>query len=137
NVDDTGALAAARAAGGADVGAGRRRDEGERAGREIRWSIESIQLVEYPEIAERLIDRAEAQGVAQLVARRGRCGGVDTAGEIRDGLVEEPSRQRHRHGEGVLIVQDAWRAVGQSAGVGLAAGNAVVAIEPLDGADDI
>src|SRR5207249_5021416 len=76
NVDDTGALGAARVAGSADVGAGRGRDERERAGREIRLRVQRVHVVEYPEIAERLIGGAEAQGIAQLVARRGRCGGV-------------------------------------------------------------
>src|SRR5439155_4996005 len=137
NVDDTGTLGAARTAGGADVGAGRGRDQRERAGRKVRLCVERVHVVEYSEIAERLSGRAEAQGIAQLVARRGRFGGVYTAGEIRDGLVEEISRYGHRHGVGVLIVRDAGRAGGQSAGVGLAAGNAAVAIEPLDGACDI
>src|SRR5439155_10871463 len=122
NVDDTGTLGAARIAGGADVGAGRRRDQRERAGRKVRVWVESVHVVEYSEIAERLIGRAEAQGIAQLVPRRGRFGGVYTAGEIRNGLVEEPSRQGHRYGVGVLMVEDAGRAVGQSTGVGLAAG---------------
>src|SRR5207249_6631961 len=107
----TGALAAPRAAGGADVGAGRGRDERERAGREIRCCVESIELVKDPEIAERLTGGAEAQGVAQLFAWSGRCGGVCTTRGIRHGLVEEISRARHRHSEGILKVQDAGRAV--------------------------
>ena len=73
NVDDAGAFGAARAAGGADVGAGRERDERQRAGREIRLCVERIQIVKDSEIAERLIGRAEAQRIAQPVARRGRC----------------------------------------------------------------
>src|SRR5207248_7994404 len=92
----------------------------------------SIQLVEYPEIAERLTGCAEAQGVAQLVARRGICGGVSTARGIRDGLFEEPSCQRRRHGVSVLIVSDAGRAVGQSMGGGLAGGSAAVGVGPLE-----
>src|SRR5262249_50246976 len=119
NVDDAGALGPARAAGGTDVSAGRERDERERAGRKIRLCVESIHLVKDAEIAERVTGRAEAQGIAQPVAWRGRCGGVYTACKIRDGLVEEISRQSYRHSVGVLIVGDAGRAVGQSASVGL------------------
>ena len=81
------------------------RDERERAGHECRLCVERIQLVKDPEIAERLIGRAEAQGIAQLVARRGRCRGICTARQIRDGLLEDISRERHRHGVGVLMVQ--------------------------------
>jgi len=47
------------------------------------------------------------------------------------------AREHYCHGMGVLIVQDAGRAVGQRAGVGPAAGNAAGSIEPLDGARDI
>src|SRR5205814_7938646 len=94
NVDDTGALAAARAASGADVGARGRGDERKRARRENRFCVESVQVVEYPEITERLIGRAEAQGIAQPVSRDGRCGGVCTAREIGERLVEEKFRER-------------------------------------------
>src|SRR5262249_1017438 len=134
NVEDTGAIGAPRTAGAAGVGARRGLDQRERAGSEIRLRVERIHLVEYPEIAERLTGRAEAQGIAQLVARCGRCSRVYTGREIRDGLVEVISRKRDRYGEGVLIVQDAGCAVGQSAGIGFAAGIAAVGIEPLDGA---
>src|SRR5262249_34261519 len=47
NVDDTGTSKATRAAGGADVRAGRVRDQRERAGREIRLWIASVHVVEY------------------------------------------------------------------------------------------
>src|SRR5207249_4059353 len=100
NVDDTGALGATRAAGGTDVGACGVNAERERARREIRLCVESIHLVKDPEIAQRLIGRAEVQGIAQPVTRRGRGGGVYTAGEIRNGLFEDISRERHRHGVG-------------------------------------
>src|SRR5436305_1256438 len=78
-VDDTGPLRPARVAGSTDVGAGRRGDERERARREIRLCVESIHLVKDAEIVERLTGRTEAQGIAEFVARRRRCGGVDTA----------------------------------------------------------
>ena len=56
-----------------------------------------VQIVEDPEIADRLIGCAEAQGVAQHVPRRRRGGGIHTAGSIRDGLLEEEPRERHGH----------------------------------------
>src|SRR5262249_46131111 len=136
NVDETGASGAACAAGGTGVGACRRCDERQRTRRKISLCIESIQFVNDAEIAEPLIGRAEAQRVAQLVARRGSCGRVCTAGEIRDALFEDRSRdwRAHCYCEGVLMVRDAWRAVGQSVRVRAAVRIAAVGVEPLGGA---
>ena len=92
DVEDAGAVGAARAAGAADVGAGRDATSvsvpGTKAG-----GVERIQLVEDPEIAERLIGGPEAQRVAQRVAGRGRRRGIRAARQIRDGLLEEDSRE--------------------------------------------
>src|SRR5262249_36497521 len=137
NVDNTGALRAARAAGSADVGAGWEHHERERAGCEYGFGVKSVQGVEYSEIGQRLIGCAEAQGIAQPVSRRGRCGGVCTAREIRDGLVEEITREDHCHGVGVLKIEDARRAISERVRRGYAVGIAAVPIEPLDRTRDI
>src|SRR5262249_45563179 len=137
NVDNTGALRAARAAGTADVGAGWKRHERERAWCEYGLGVKRVQVIEYPEIGQRLIGWWEPEGIAQPVSRSGRCGGVCTAREIRNGLVEEIACERHRHGVGVLEIEDPRRAIRERARGGYAVGIAAVAVEPLDRARDI
>src|SRR5262249_30587324 len=91
----------------------------------------------YPEIGQRLIGCAEAQGIAQPVSRCRRCRRVCTAREIRDGLVEEITCEHYRHGVGVLEIEYARRAVGERARGGYAGGIAAVTLEPLDRTRDI
>src|SRR5262249_62189179 len=88
DVDDAGALAAACATGERHVGAGRNGDKRERARREYRVCVEGVQVVEYPEIVERLIGRAKAQRIAQPVAGSGGVwGGVPRARAVRWGVL--------------------------------------------------
>ena len=81
-------------------------------------ALRASEFVNDSEIGERLIGCPEAQRIAQPVTWCGRRCGIRTAREIRDGLLEEVTRERHRHGVGVLVVQDAGRTVGQCSRVG-------------------
>src|SRR4029434_10223799 len=82
-------LGAASAVGEADVRSGREADESKCARHKCRRCVENVEVVEYPEIRERLIDGPKPQRVAQPFSGSGGHRGIRTTAQIGDGLLEK------------------------------------------------